>query len=42
MTRVLGVHGVRNHKAADSAPHLGSARLCSAWLSALGGRRRRP
>ncbi|WP_185893870.1 hypothetical protein [Streptomyces sp. WAC05950] len=36
MTRVLGVHGVRNYKAADSTPHLGSARLRSDWLAALG------
>ncbi|WP_404953683.1 serine peptidase [Streptomyces sp. 147326] len=36
MTRVLGIHGVRNYKAADSTPHLGSARLRSDWLAAIG------
>ncbi|MFI8338895.1 hypothetical protein ACIF8W_02230 [Streptomyces sp. NPDC085639] len=36
MTRVLGIHGVRNYKAADSTPHLGSGRLRSDWLTALG------
>ncbi|MER6255188.1 hypothetical protein ABT224_27935 [Streptomyces sp. NPDC001584] len=36
MTRVLGLHGVRNYKAADSTPQLGSARLRTDWLAAIG------
>ncbi|MFJ6756025.1 hypothetical protein ACIQNK_13520 [Streptomyces sp. NPDC091273] len=36
MTRVLGIHGVRNYKAADRTPHLGSARLRAEWLAAIG------
>ncbi|MEU7726778.1 hypothetical protein AB0B78_16270 [Streptomyces sp. NPDC040724] len=36
MTRVLGIHGVRNYKAADTTPHLGSARLRADWLAAIG------
>ncbi|MGS2586346.1 serine peptidase [Streptomyces hebeiensis] len=36
MTRVLGVHGVRNYKAADTTHTLGGARLKADWLAALG------
>ncbi|MDN0197259.1 hypothetical protein [Streptomyces sp. S.PNR 29] len=36
MTRVLGVHGVRNYKAVDVSPHHGSSRLRADWLAALG------
>ncbi|MFD4620814.1 hypothetical protein [Streptomyces sp. NPDC058475] len=36
MTRLLGIHGVRNYKAVDTSPHLGSARLRADWLGALG------
>ncbi|MFF3330966.1 serine peptidase [Streptomyces sp. NPDC002888] len=36
MTRILGVHGVRNYKATDSAPALGAKRLTADWLTALG------
>lgn len=36
MTRVIGIHGVRNYKAADSNPHLGRTRLRDEWLTALG------
>ncbi|KUO03537.1 hypothetical protein [Streptomyces caeruleatus] len=36
MTRVLGVHGVRNYKAADTTPYDGSVRLRTDWLAALG------
>ncbi|MEV8593147.1 serine peptidase [Streptomyces sp. NPDC052012] len=38
MTRVLGIHGVRNYKAADATPSLGSKRLRADWLAALGSR----
>ncbi|MFG2129959.1 serine peptidase [Streptomyces sp. NPDC048751] len=36
MTRILGVHGVRNYKATDSTPTLGAKRLTADWLTALG------
>lgn len=36
MTRVLGIHGVRNYKAADTTPRLGNARLRAEWREALG------
>ncbi|MGW1675182.1 hypothetical protein [Streptomyces sp. NPDC002324] len=36
MTRILGVHGVRNYKAADTTPRLGNARLRAEWREALG------
>jgi len=35
MTRILGIHGVRNYKAADVTPDLGSERLRTDWLTAL-------
>ncbi|NJP50240.1 hypothetical protein HCJ93_09170 [Streptomyces sp. SBST2-5] len=38
MTRVLGIHGVRNYKAADTTPALGGKRLRDDWLAALGPR----
>ncbi|MFF4661073.1 hypothetical protein [Streptomyces sp. NPDC001381] len=37
MTRILGVHGVRNYKAADTTPVLGAARLRTDWQGALSG-----
>ncbi|MFF7788386.1 serine peptidase [Streptomyces sp. NPDC007991] len=36
MTRVLGIHGVRNYKAADTTPDIGSKRLRTDWTAALG------
>ncbi|MEV7677704.1 serine peptidase [Streptomyces sp. NPDC088341] len=36
MTRVLGFHGVRNYKAADTTFARGGARLTADWLEALG------
>ncbi|MFE8017276.1 serine peptidase [Streptomyces antibioticus] len=36
MTRVLGIHGVRNYKAVDTTPALGAKRLRGDWLEALG------
>ncbi|MFD7132308.1 serine peptidase [Streptomyces sp. NPDC059894] len=36
MTRVLGIHGVRNYKAVDTTPVLGAKRLRGDWLEALG------
>ncbi|MFD5338383.1 hypothetical protein [Streptomyces hawaiiensis] len=38
MTRLLGIHGVRNYKAADTTPDLGGKRLRADWLEALGDR----
>ncbi|WP_051814412.1 hypothetical protein RFN58_32950 [Streptomyces iakyrus] len=38
MTRLLGIHGVRNYKAADTTPGLGAKRLRADWLEALGDR----
>ncbi|MDX3842035.1 hypothetical protein [Streptomyces europaeiscabiei] len=35
MTRVLGIHGVRNYKAVDTTPRLGNARLRAEWREAL-------
>ncbi|MDQ0717088.1 pimeloyl-ACP methyl ester carboxylesterase [Streptomyces luteogriseus] len=36
MSSVLGIHGVRNYKAADTTPAIGSKRLRTDWLEALG------
>ncbi|MEU0176296.1 hypothetical protein ABZ178_23525 [Streptomyces massasporeus] len=36
MTRLLGIHGVRNYKAADTTPGIGAKRLRTDWLAALG------
>lgn len=36
MTRTLGIHGVRNYKAADTSPALGAKRLRADWQAALG------
>ncbi|MGA5356358.1 hypothetical protein [Streptomyces purpurascens] len=38
MTRILGIHGVRNYKAADTTPEIGSKRLRTDWLDALGSK----
>ncbi|MFI7019001.1 hypothetical protein [Streptomyces sp. NPDC050164] len=38
MSSVLGIHGVRNYKAADTTPDIGSKRLRTDWLEALGSR----
>ncbi|GAA4323679.1 hypothetical protein GCM10023086_49600 [Streptomyces venetus] len=38
MTHVLGIHGVRNYKAADTTPDIGGKRLRTEWLEALGNR----